>query len=299
VTLDQLRALVAVAREGSLTKAAAALGTPRTTLKRRLGELEAHFQAPLVHRDAHGAVLTQQAQVIVERCQQLLLEADAIARDVRRSGVLGGSLLVRYPHGIAPEVWTAAIRTLRAHLPDITLVGTPGPIPDDPREVDIAFQFGGSPPEGPWLARAVRTMPIRLLASEAYLEAHGTPSTVEELREHVLMCWMLADGEPQPITLLDGTPADVSPVLRTPDVHSLHVSAKHGLGIAWVPDALVSDQEQRPLVHVLPDLVGSTTRLWLVRPQATRHVAMVRAAVAYFDTIVDAVLQSPAAGGPG
>ena len=85
--LDSLRALVAVADAGSLLGGAERLGLARSTLRRRLDELEVLAGVPLLHRGAQGAALTAAGELLVSRGRGLLclLYTSPSPRDRTRS----------------------------------------------------------------------------------------------------------------------------------------------------------------------------------------------------------------------
>jgi DNA-binding transcriptional LysR family regulator len=78
--------LVEVARSGSISSAAAALGVTQSAVSRRLKFLEDHYDAQLLERSASGVSLTAQGRFVVARARSILaLEAD-LAAGVREGG---------------------------------------------------------------------------------------------------------------------------------------------------------------------------------------------------------------------
>ena len=51
------------------------------------------------------------------------------------------------------------------------------------------------------------------------------------------------------------------------DIHLLRVMAASGLGVAYVPDAMIASSDEGALVPVLPDQIGRLRPLRLVVPR--------------------------------
>src|SRR5258708_19437976 len=70
---DLFRLFFAVARTGSVNRAAQDLGMSQPTLSRRLKELERYVGAPLFFRASSGRKLTQQAEALRRSSADLIL----------------------------------------------------------------------------------------------------------------------------------------------------------------------------------------------------------------------------------
>ena len=64
---DDVRFFIAVAREGSVTRAAEALGVNYTTVARRISALENRLNTRLFDRIANGHVMTAAASSVLDR----------------------------------------------------------------------------------------------------------------------------------------------------------------------------------------------------------------------------------------
>src|SRR5215213_8189162 len=82
-SLDDLRALVAVARERSFTKAAAKLGVSQPTLSQTVRELEARLGVRLLTRTTRSVSPTEAGQRLIERLGPRFEEIDAELQAVR------------------------------------------------------------------------------------------------------------------------------------------------------------------------------------------------------------------------
>jgi DNA-binding transcriptional LysR family regulator len=79
---DGLALLVRIAEAGSLSGAARALGLPKSTVSRRLDQLEAKLGARLVHRSTRRLSLTDVGRMAVERARSWVQDADALHAEI-------------------------------------------------------------------------------------------------------------------------------------------------------------------------------------------------------------------------
>ncbi|MBS0319716.1 MAG: LysR family transcriptional regulator [Proteobacteria bacterium] len=82
--LRQLRYLLALAEQGSLGRAAAALAMTQPALTRGLQQLEREVGAVLFERSKKGVAATDEGRVLVARAREVVAIADALDRDLLR-----------------------------------------------------------------------------------------------------------------------------------------------------------------------------------------------------------------------
>jgi LysR family glycine cleavage system transcriptional activator len=80
--LNRLRAFEAVARHGSVTRAAAELGVSQPAVTQQLRQLEALVEVPLVRRVPGGIAVTAEGQVFAARLQRAFAEIKAATDDL-------------------------------------------------------------------------------------------------------------------------------------------------------------------------------------------------------------------------
>jgi DNA-binding transcriptional LysR family regulator len=112
---QQLRVLVAVRDQGSLTQAAHTLGYGVPTIAHHLAALERHFRVQLVERDRRGARLTALGAVFVTEAEEILARMDqaerlmTIQRDLGLSTIRVGTFA-----SIGSQLLPRATRQLRS-----------------------------------------------------------------------------------------------------------------------------------------------------------------------------------------
>jgi DNA-binding transcriptional LysR family regulator len=85
--LRQLRYFVAVAREGSLTRAAATIPIAQQSLSAQIRSLERQVGAPLFERGPRGVQLTEVGTALLKEARPLVTQADRAFDRVRRAAV--------------------------------------------------------------------------------------------------------------------------------------------------------------------------------------------------------------------
>jgi DNA-binding transcriptional LysR family regulator len=275
-----LRALLAVQDLGSIASAADRLGVSRSTIRRRLDELEARVGTALFHRHASGITLTDAGVVLSDHARRSLEDNDAVIDRLRSmAGEPAGTAHIVLPNGLRPQLVVLLTSWMRDNAPGIHIRFRFRQDPFDllrSGEVDLAICQWPRIPEGPWTASVVFRAPMQLLASRPYLDAHGTPKTIEEVLAHPLLLWSSQVEGAHTLPLADGTHVPVEPLFVLDDVHLIRQLALHGAGIAWVgsgaPDVGFPPDHA---VDLLPELVQQEFRTWLVVPSARVRIRKV------------------------
>ena len=84
-----------VAREESITKAAAILHVTQPTLSRQLMQLEEELQVKLFNRTSHSVVLTEDGLLFKRRAQEIVALSEKTKRDfIRGNRELSGDCLL-------------------------------------------------------------------------------------------------------------------------------------------------------------------------------------------------------------
>lgn len=271
--LDALRALHALAATGSFLDAQRSTGVPRTTLRRRLDALEAQVGAPLLVRDRIGFVPTSIGRALLEQSEDLLARAQALSdRVATLARSPEGLVRVAMPTSVHPLSAWAIAHVVRAKHPKVQLHlrFDPDPVQALATSADVAMHWGERVPDGPWIARRVGSIPLRLLAARAYADIHGVPQTVDEIADHDVLWWDGLSCASPCLPLRAGGSVPVSPFLRTNHLVLCHDAARMGGGLALVPDVRLPGETWDPdeVVRVLVDEVGTDLPVWMVSATA-------------------------------
>jgi DNA-binding transcriptional LysR family regulator len=274
----QLAAFVAVGLRGSLSAAARAEGVTPAIIGRRLDALESRLGVKLLVRTTRKVLLTYEGESFLETSQRLLDELANAEASVGLGGIKpSGHLRLSAPAGFGRlHVAPSLMHFLDAH-PDVTAhLDLSDRIVDLVNEgIDCAVRIGELA-ESSLVSVRLGEMRRVIVASPAYLAAHGTPHTPDDLAAHNA----LSLGPQRGWTLLvkDTVQAvKVSGTLECNDGAVLHDWALAGKGLAWRSLWEVGgDIKAGRLVSVLDDYAAPPVGIYAVFPQRRQLPLRVR-----------------------
>ena len=118
----RLRVLTAVARHGSFSAAAEALGYTQPAISRQIATLEAEVGTTLVRRVPQGAVLTDAGRLLAERGAAVLAYLQDTEDELRAlCGLQGGTLRLATFASAAGSIVPRAVARFRDRHPDVEL----------------------------------------------------------------------------------------------------------------------------------------------------------------------------------
>ena len=116
----QLRYFAAVARDGSISRAAARLGVAQSAVSRRLADLEKDAGVPLLLRHGRGVQLTQAGTDLLKRAEAILKELTEAERELAaRRSAPGGVVAIGMTHAMAAMLSPRLVRAFRERHPDV------------------------------------------------------------------------------------------------------------------------------------------------------------------------------------
>src|SRR2546430_6184294 len=120
--IHQLRYLVAVAEEGSFSRAAAKVRVAQPSLSQQIRKLEAEVGQPLFDRLPRSVVLTEAGRCLIDYARQILASIGDARRCVDElKGEVAGRVAVGAIPTIAPYVLPELVVTFQEHYPEVTL----------------------------------------------------------------------------------------------------------------------------------------------------------------------------------
>lgn len=267
--LEDIQAFVEVVEHGGFSEAARRLGVSKSIISRRVARLEADLGVRLLSRTTRGIAPTEAGLEFKLRGERVLADLEE-ARDAvaQASETIVGSLRVAAPLSFLRH--TAPILAELAGLHPrlkVEAAYSDGRVDLIAERFDCAIRIGNLP-DSSLVAR--RIAPIRgvLVASPAYLDRRGRPTTPAELAEHELLVRTgLGDGETWRLAKDDGH-FSITPNgrFKADNGEALLHAALAGLGIASLPTFLLDERSGVILEQVLPDYRLPASGLYLVRP---------------------------------
>jgi DNA-binding transcriptional LysR family regulator len=277
----ELLAFTRAVEARSLSRAALELGVPRATLSRRLARLEERLGARLLRRTTRSLTITDAGEALY-RHARLVLDAVAEAEaSIRRDGdEVRGDLRVSLPPAVSPGLVDLIAEFAVAH-PQVRLQAHfSTKIADLRRDgYDVALRATSQLEPG-LVARTLARFEFVAVAAPSYVEKHGAPASLRELRRHRCLLGFARGELPETHWAIGGRKIRVYGVLSCNSPGLLVRAAERGLGIAMVPSLAVEDRLARgALVTVLPGVLRADGRIALVYPERELVPPPVRAFV--------------------
>jgi DNA-binding transcriptional LysR family regulator len=183
------RSFLGVVREHSLSGAARTLALTQPTIGRHIDALEAALGLALFTRSRAGLQPTAGALGLVPYAEAMASAASALERAASgEEAEERGAVRVTASEMVGAEVLPPILSAFREAHPRIALELVLSNRSQDllRRDADIAVRMV-KPTQGALTARKLGVVPLTLHAHPNYLKKHGTPKTLDELREHPLI----------------------------------------------------------------------------------------------------------------
>ncbi len=272
---NDLRFLLAVSRDGTLTAAARSLRVSQPTVSRRLAALEEAFGARLFLRGADGYALTAAGRRLLDAVEPVASQLERVERGgVDEASRVAGTVRVAVTEMTAVHLVEDALGPLLAEHPALTVDLLAGnPTVDLARgDADLAVRLV-RPDTADLVRRRVGAMRYGLFASRTYL-ARAPGLDAEGLVGHrvVRPVRSMARGPEAAWLEQHGARATASVCTDSPVV-TLRAAAS-GLGLAVLSDALAANASELVCVRSLTEIPAR--ELWLVYHRDLRALARVK-----------------------
>ena len=184
--LEAMSILVAVVDSGSFSAAARRLGVPLATISRKVGELEAHLGARLLHRSTRKLALTEVGQSYLAACRRILEQVGEAERAASGEFAMPkGDLVITAPIVFGRlHVLPVVVEFLRIHLQiDARLVLSDRWVHLLDDHIDVAIRVGELA-DSSLITMGLGTVRQVVCASPAYLTERGIPASPSDLGGH-------------------------------------------------------------------------------------------------------------------
>lgn len=247
VTLDELQAFATVVETGSITAASEELGLTVSATSRTLNRLEDKLQTTLLRRTTRRLALTEEGGAFLQRARAILSSVDEAEEHMSaRRGRPAGRLRIDAATPFMLHVLVPLLEGFRARYPEVELeLNSNEGITDLlEKRTDVAFRIGALK-DSTLHARPVGVSRVRVLASPAYLERHGTPASPGQLAQHVLLGFTQPESlNNWPLHDADGHVLHIRPTIASSSGETLGRMALAGLGIACLSDFMTREHRR-------------------------------------------------------
>ncbi|URI07080.1 LysR family transcriptional regulator [Aquincola tertiaricarbonis] len=285
LSLDRIalmQTFVRIVEAGSLSAAAAQLGTTQPTISRRLQALERALGLPLLKRSTHTMKLTEDGERCYHRARALLYDWQALEADLR--GAVDepeGTLRVVVPHAFGQQRLVAPLADYLRRWPRVSVEwllhdGTPDFVADG---IDCAIHVGAVT-DPSVVALRLSEVPRIVVAAPSVLAGRPPPAQAQALAE---LPWLaLRTYYRDSITLTHEATGEqatlaLRPRMATDSLYALRSAALEGLGVAvgsaWL---MAEDLAAGRLLQLVPQWRAEPLPVWLVYPPGRWQPARLR-----------------------
>jgi DNA-binding transcriptional LysR family regulator len=257
--LNAIGTFIEVVRAGGFSAAARRLGMPRSTVSLRVRTLEQSLGVRLFKRSTRAVALTEEGRTLYNGADTAL---GALAETVTSIGAVNGELKgpirVTAPADFPTRFLAEAIGSFRARHPrvsfEVILSNTLLDLVSD--NIDIALRIGvGNPQDA--VMRTVFSAEYGLFASPGYLQQHGEPTTLADVRTLIVPPREMRSFLERRV-FYTAFPAE--PAIQANNFLLIRDLAIGGYGVGVLPTGLSTpDVEQGRLRQTLSDITGAVT----------------------------------------
>ncbi|TVP92241.1 MAG: LysR family transcriptional regulator [Pseudomonadaceae bacterium] len=266
--LDDALIFTRVVECHSFTSAATTLGMQKSTVSRRIVQLEERLGVRLLNRTTRKLRLTEVGQAYYERCRQIMQEfAEAEQAIMQLQSEPTGLLRVSSPIEFGQLFLGGVVGEFMCRYPAIQVEVDLTTRVIDPVEegVDVVIHRG-RPQDSSLVARPMMASPRQLFASPQYLRDNGTPETPQELMQHRCIHTVMDSSRKWRFDEPDVS-VNINPVLTVNNITFAREAAIAGAGIINVP-GFIADQhvEEGKLCRLLEHCTLPCSELYALYP---------------------------------
>ena len=284
---DTLKAFYYTAKVGNVSRAAPFLGLDQPACSRRIIKLQKHLGYPLFARHYNGIVLTRKGEELLLIVEHMFIDMKRFTSRNHAAQNRKRRIRIASAHALAPYLLNGFILDYNRERPNLIfeVIATDENLNVIIQDIDLAIQVY-NPKADPkrdreneqWqvIQEPFFTLEKKLYASQEYLEKHGGPQKVGDLKNHHL----IVPSSPTP----DAYPFDDAawilglgtgergrkgkrrgPAFLSNSLECLVDAARQGKGIIGLYDKLAIVKNAN-LKNILPELVIRKQRVYSVYP---------------------------------
>ena len=279
---DKLKIFHAVAEAGSFTSATVNLNISQSAISRQIQSLEEDLKVKLFERHARGLTLTENGEYVYKTAHEVISKLKDIETSLGdQKNKPTGKLTITTVRSFGTHWLTPRIQEFMSLNPEIEieLIFDDKELDLSTRQADIGI-FMRRPKQLNYIQRKLVDINYHIYGSTKYLGKYGIPKTINDLAKHRFISF--GKGAPSPVFNPDwalklGSKDNnkIKPVMKVNSVMGLLLAVESGVGLAALPDYLVSQSNN--VVKVLPKFEGPITEAHFVYPESLKNIARVQA----------------------
>lgn len=290
--LNEMAIFAVVVGSGSFTKAADKLKLPKSTVSRKVSQLEKRVGVRLINRTTRNLKPTETGKLYYEHCLRMVEQADEADRVVNNmQAEPSGLLRISTPLAFGTPFFTRALKRFLEQYPKVSIeiVADDKSVDLLELEIDMAFRVGPLS-DSSLVTRNLGSARLALCASPEYISKYGTPKNLDDLKNHTCIShsasqWLFRGPNDQTIEV------DSKPRMSANDMMMVRHMVLSGFGIGAAPQILISeDVKSGRLVHLLPNTPFVERTFYMVFPSRREPPSKV---VAFTEFILEQIRPIP------
>ena len=279
---DKLKIFYAVAEAGSFTNATTILNISQSAISRQIQSLEQDLKVQLFERHARGLTLTENGEYVYKTAHEVISKLKEVETSLGdQKNKPSGKLTITTVRSFGTHWLTPRIQEFMNLNPEIEieLIFDDKELDLSTRQADIGI-FMRRPKQLNYIQRKLVDINYHIYGSTKYLEKYGIPKTTNDLNNHRFISF--GKGAPSPVfnpdwalKLGNKDNKKRKPIMKVNSVMGLLLAVESGVGLAALPDYLVSQSQN--VIKVLSKSEGPITEAHFVYPQSLKNVARVQA----------------------
>lgn len=248
--IRSLRLFMQLSEQGNFSAIARRENLSHTTIARAIDDLETHFRVRLFNRTTRRLTLTHDGERLIEHAATILDHVDRAEDELAGAIAARGSVRIGLTTALGLH-YAERLIFLRDRHPELSveMIVTDWRDAADEGGFDLWLRIGEADFGD---ATLLGYLPRVLVAATAYLEARGTPSSVDDLAGHDCLNYGYA-AQSLPWSI-DGRDLRVTGFLRASSSEAVLRAMRSGLGIGLLPRVQVADDLARgSITQLLPD----------------------------------------------
>ncbi|PVZ79303.1 LysR family transcriptional regulator [Serratia sp. S1B] len=274
------KAFINVVQSGSFTNASQKTDIPISTLSRKVTELEQELGVQLLERSKQGVRLTSKGQKFFEQTMIGIELLEQASKTVQSNHLLEGKLRLSIPPNFS--LWWDLLIDFQKVYPDIRIFCHSSDRLVDLFEdgIDVALRMKEIHTDKV-VSKRITTLNTIFVANPDLFQRFDKPKTIRQLFQLPIADWANVNDR-QFTWKEDKEKIRYEPYYSTNDIHAILYYVRKSMGIALLPEYLVSDDLQTGrLIQLLPNEPKPSIPLFLIYAHHRYPSAIIRAYLAF------------------
>lgn len=278
---DEVRTAYQVARMGTVSGAAEALGVHHATVIRHIDALEKRLGIKLFQRHARGYTATEAGEDLLRVAQATEDQFSQLLSRIKGHGTdVSGDLVVTSVEPMTPRIAPMLVAFQKKH-PGIVVRYLTGDrlFRLEYGEAHVAIRAGAAPEQPDNVVQPLTAQAVGLYASKDYIAKHGVPKDTQDFSNHRFVGHDDTDTRAPFYKWLATTVPPKNIVYRSDDAHAIFLAIRAGAGIGFLTEEDAATHSE--LVQVAPPRAEWAAQLWLVTHVDLHRTSKVQALVKF------------------